>query len=683
MRPRFNTALQVVVLAFTLADEVRSQVIELPEVSVTSTHDNSVGTSDAASQGTVTGARISSRPILRTADILEFVPGLVVSQHSGDGKANQYYLRGFNLDHGTDFATFVDGMPVNMRTHAHGQGYTDLNFLIPELVSLIQFKKGTYHAEEGDFASAGSARLRLVDRLPSGIATATVGANQYVRMLLANSTALGAGQVLYALDLAHNNGPWDNPGNYRKINGLLRWSEGTSQDGSSLTAMAYSARWNSTDQIPLRAVQSGQLSRFGAVDPSAGGDTARYSLSYDMRTPNRPGFLEFNAYAVRSRLDLFSNFTYFQDDPVNGDQFQQRERRDLIGFDLRQSIPMSLAGLVMLNRFGLQGRFDSLSPVALYQTTERRQTSAVREDRVKQGSLGLFAENTTQWSEKLRTVAAIRFDSYSFDVSSSIGANSGRASANLASPKVSVILGPWASTEYFLNYGHGFHSNDARGTTATLSPKALQPITPVTPLVKTRGSEIGVRSEVVAGLQTSLALWRLELDSELVFSGDAGDTSPSRASHRHGIEWTALYRVLPQLTVNMDVAASRARYTQPDPAGDSVPGSINRVGVIGATLGDYNGLFGSVHARYFGPRPLTEDGSVRSTSTVLTNLRVGYRLDRRTRVFADLLNVFDRKASDSVYYYASRLRGEPAPVNDLHFHPVEPRTLRITLIHNF
>ncbi|MBG9388586.1 TonB-dependent receptor [Caenimonas sp. DR4.4] len=666
--------------ASTFAQSVGST---LAPVEIRGNYDNAVGSSDAASQGSVSARLIATRPTERTGEILEFVPGLIVSQHSGDGKANQYYLRGFNLDHGTDFATFVDGMPVNMRSHAHGQGYTDLNFLIPELVSRIDYRKGPYYAEEGDFASAGAAHLRLMDTLPAGIASLTLGQNRYTRALLAKSTAAGAGQLLYALDLARNDGPWVNPERLRKFNGLLRYSQGTRDEGFNVTAMGYSARWNATDQIPQRAVDAGLVDRYGAIDATDGGESSRYSVSAAMRQRNALGLLEVNAYAIRSRLDLFSNFTYYMDDPVGGDQFEQKERRSVAGLNLSQTWNMKLAGFDAVNRVGLQTRYDRVSPVGLYRTTARVQTSLDREDRVRETSAGVFAENTTQWHEKFRTVAGVRWDRYRFDVASNIAANSGKAGDHLASPKLSFIVGPWAKTEYFLNWGEGFHSNDARGTTQVLTPKDLLPTTPVTPLVKTRGSEIGLRTELVPGLQSSVALWRLRIASELVFVGDAGDTAPSRPSARHGVEWNNHYVADNGLLLDADFAISRSRYTQDDAAGNFIPGSIEKVVSLGVTIVDRGPWSGSVQLRYFGPRPLVEDNSVRSSSTVLTNARVAYKLDAKTRVALDVFNLFNRKASDIDYYYDSQLRGEASPVTDRVFHPVEPRAFRVTLTHNF
>lgn len=656
----------------------------LPVVEVIGHYDNAVGTSDAASQGVVTSKLIENRPSLRTGEILEFVPGMIVTQHSGDGKANQYFLRGFNLDHGTDFATYVDEVPVNMRTHAHGQGYTDLNFLIPELVQRIDYKKGPYFAYEGDFASAGAAHLRMADRLPEGIASVSTGENSYQRALLANSFAVSDDTLLYGLEIERNDGPWDIPEDVRKYSGVLRYSGGGKDDGFNVTAMAYHNQWNSTDQIPLRAVDAGLIDRFGAIDPTDGGESSRYSLSYAMHRRAQDGQFEFNAYALQSRLDLFSDFTYFLDDPINGDQFNQSEQRRMMGANASQTWLSNLAGLDMQNKIGLQTRYDKLSPIGLYSTVAQQRISTTREDQVQEGSVGIYAENVTQWLAKFRTIAGLRFDSYRFNVNSSIVGDSGKVTDHITSPKLSLIFGPWSDTEYFVNYGRGFHSNDARGTTETRLPNGGGPATPVTPLVKTKGEEVGLRTDIIPGLQSSLALWRLDIASELVFSGDAGDTEPSRASRRTGIEWNNHYIAQPWLLFDLDLAVSHARYTEDDPAGNFIPGALDKVASFGVALTDIGRWFGSVQIRYFGPRPLIEDNSVRSLSTLLVYARLGYKIDAKNRLTLDVFNLFDKKASDIDYYYPSRLNGEPtAGVNDIHFHPVEPRTARVTLIHRF
>lgn len=661
-----------------------SEALTLSPVSITSHYDNAIGTSDAASEGSVTSTLIANRPTLRTGEILEFVPGMIVSQHSGDGKANQYYLRGFNLDHGTDFATYVDEMPVNMRSHAHGQGYTDLNFLIPELVERIHYRKGPYYAEEGDFSSAGSAHLQLANTLPQGVASMSTGENAYRRYLLANSMAAGQGQLLYGLEINRNDGPWDSPENLRKVNGVLRYSEGDAANGFNVTAMAYHNHWNATDQIPARAVSSGLISRYGAIDTTDGGESSRYSLSYGLHRRNQQSAFEMNAYMVQSSLDLYSNFSYFLNDPVNGDQFNQREQRRMAGLNVSRTWFSTWAGLDVQNKLGVQTRYDRLSPVGLYNTVARQRLATIREDQVKEASIGLFAENTTQWLPKFRSVAGVRYDSYAFDVESSIQDNSGTAHDDVVSPKLSLIFGPWANTEYFVNVGKGFHSNDARGTTQTQLPNGGGATSAVTPLVNTRGMELGLRTEVIRGLQSSLAVWRLDNASELVFVGDAGETEASPASKRVGVEWNNHYIANDWLLLDMDLAATHARFTEHDAAGDYIPGAINQVASLGATvtrLGNWSGAF---QLRYFGPRPLIEDNSVRSDATTIAYLRVGYKVDAKTRLTLDIFNIFNRKNSDIDYYYASRLQGEALPgVDDVHFHPVEPRTARLTLTYNF
>jgi outer membrane receptor protein involved in Fe transport len=661
-----------------------TQPTQLAPIVVKGNYDNAVGTSDAASQGTVTSKLIEARPLLRPGEVLEFVPGVIVTQHSGDGKANQYFLRGFNLDHGTDFATFVDGMPVNMPTHAHGQGYSDLNWLMPELVDTVRYKKGPYFADEGDFASAGAAHIDLFAGLPRGVASITLGEHGYARALLADTVAMKEGQLTYALETSHNDGPWDLPENFRKFNGLLRYSVGNAADRTTVTAMAYSARWNSTDQIPERAVNDGLIDRFGAIDDTDGGRTQRTSLSMQTQRTLSDGVFKANAYAIQSRLNLFSNFTYFLNDPVNGDQFEQAEKRQVFGGGASRSFNGDWGGRDMVNTLGVQVRHDRLSPVGLYNTVARERISTVQESQVRETSVGLYGESSVQWTPWLRSVAGLRWDRFDFDVDSSVAGNSGKDNASITSPKLSFVFGPWAKTELFANYGWGYHSNDARGVTATVSPATLLATQSVTPLVRSRGGEIGARTEIVPGLQSSLSLWYLTLGSELLFVGDAGDTEASRASRRYGVEWNNHYVANAWLLFDADLAASHARFSQSDPVGDYIPGAIDTVASLGVTVTDLGPWFGQFQLRYFGPRPLIEDNSQRSKSTTLASARVGYKLTKDIRVALDVFNLFDRKASDIDYFYASRLQGEPAAgVDDTHFHPVEPRSVRLTLTMNF
>jgi len=647
-----------------------------PQVRIIGHYENAVGTSDAASQGTITPQLIEARPMLRPGEVLEYVPGVIITQHSGDGKANQYFLRGFNLDHGTDFLTTIDHMPVNMPTHAHGQGYSDINFLLPELVSRIAYKKGPYFAEEGDFSSAGAADIDYYTKMPKGIASLGLGSNGYRRAMAADSFDADPGHLLYGFELFHNDGPWINPEDYRKLNGVLRFSEGTNADGYTLSLMGYTGKWNATDQIPQRAVDDQTISRFGAIDPTDGGKTSRYSVSLDRhKTLDNGAVFHMDVYAVKYRLNLFSNFTYFLNDPTNGDQFEQADDRTVVGLTPRWVFNGKWDERQITHKLGLDARRDDIN-VALYDTTARDRRSPVRSDRVLQTGVALYYENAIQWTDTFRSIAGVREDFYGARVDNDLGGNSGTTNAHITSPKLSFIFGPFDKTEYFLNYGQGFHSNDARGTTITTATK-------VPALVRTRGEEIGIRTEVISHLQSSLSLWRLALDSELVFKGDTGTTEASRPSLRRGIEWSNRYIPHDWLLVDLDLSASRAQFTDNDPKGSYIPGAIDRVASLGVTVKDLGPWSGTVHARYFGPRPLNEDNSARSQSSVILSARASYKFDAKTSVNFDVFNLFNRKANDIEYYYVSQRCPTCTPDQDIHFHPAEPRTARLALVMHY
>lgn len=662
---------------------------ELSVVEVRAKAENLEGIAAAGSQGVVSSQRLATVPILRPGEALEMVPGLIVTQHAGDGKANQYFLRGFNLDHGTDFATYVGGVPVNMPTHAHGQGYSDLNFLIPELVDRISYLKGPYYAEEGDFSSAGAAHIDYFRKIDGILAQVTLGQHGYARSLLAGSPVVGNGNLLYGLELFHNDGPWQAAENYRKLNGLLRYSEGTRYDGFSLTGMAYKGNWTSTDQIAKRAIDSGLVSRYGTLDSTTGGETYRYSLSGEWAKRGDNSQSKANVWWLRSGLDLWSNFQYCLNDfAANGncdmgDQFKQGERRQAGGFAASHTLYDRWGNFDVSNAFGVQGRMDRLRPVGLYNTSQRNIWNTVREDYVTQRSLSLWAQNELRWTSWLRSIAGLRGDAYEFTVDSNLSANSGKANDQMVTPKFSLIFDPWQKTELYLNYGHGFHSNDARGATITQDPGSGNPVGRVKPLVRTKGSEIGLRTEIVQGWQSTVALWQLEAASELLFIGDSGTTEASRPSRRYGVEWTNLYVPTGWLAIDADLAVSHARFRDSDVAGNYIPGAVSSTANLGLTIDQLGPWFGALRFRYFGPRPLIEDKSVHSSGSALTNLRLGYKFDKRTQVALDVYNLFERKVNDIEYWYESQLSNETFPQADRHIHPSEPRTLRLSILHRF
>lgn len=640
--------------------------------------DGLVGVADAASQGAVTASQLEERPLMRSGELLETVPGLVISQHSGEGKANQYYLRGFNLDHGTDLATSVAGVPVNLPTHAHGHGYTDVNFLIPELVSGVQFRKGPYSAEDGDFATAGSVNVNYVSTIDHPLAQVEAGAQGWGRGLVAASPRVGSGSVLAALEASRNDGPWARPDDYRKINAVLRYSRGDQRNGFSVTGMGYSGSWNATDQIPSRAIASGRLDRLAGIDGSTGGDTARYTLSADLQRTSAVSMTRATVYVTRYRLNLFSNFTYFLDDPEHGDQFEQADRRWMAGGRWSQRRVIRFGGRPAEVSAGLQLRFDDIGLVGLYHTARRQRLSTVREDAVRQASAGVFVQSSYEWLPGLRTTLGLRADGYRFHVGATQIENSGVTFAGRVSPKLAVIVTPRRDTELYANVGQGFHSNDARGATMTVVPGTDEPASPVTPLVRARGAEVGVRTVAIPRMQSTLTLWRLSLASEQLFIGDAGTTEAGRPSVRYGLEWANYVRLGWGLRADADIAWTRARFS--DGADFShIPGALGLVAAGGLTA-ERGPMMTTVRLRAFGARALAEDGGVRSRATRLVNVAAAYRITPRLKLVADVFNVFDSKVSDIDYFYASRLPDEPAEgVEDVHLHPALPRAARVAL----
>ncbi len=647
-------------------------------VEVTGRHyDNAVGTSDAASQGTIRAELLESRPALRPGEVLEFVPGVIVTQHSGDGKANQYFLRGFNLDHGTDFATTVNGLPVNMPTHGHGQGYADLNFLIPELVDRIEYRKGPYFARNGDFSAAGSADIVYRRRLDEGFAALTLGRHRFQRLVGGGTADAGEGLALTgALELQNNDGPWTVPEHLRKANGVLTLAGGTPSEGWSASLMGYGARWTSTDQVPQRLIDAGNdngqpFGRFDSLDPTDGGSTQRQSVSGEWHRDGEAGRTQVSAYAIGYRLELFSNFTYALDRPDTGDQFSQRDARRVFGLAASQAFDHRVGTLAARSEVGVQLRHDRIR-VGLFDTVARQVTATTRDDRVRETMAGLWGQTTVEWTPWLRSIVGLRADEVRFDVDALAGTGgSGTASDRLLSPKLSLIAGPFEKTEFFFNAGRGFHSNDARGVT--------DPTNPAPGLVPARGLELGTRSEWIPGLQSSLALWKLDFDSELVYVGDAGTTESSRPSRRHGVEWNNRWAPQRWLLVDADLAWTHARFADADAAGNRIPNAVDRVASVAFTLRDLGPWSASLQWRYLGSGALVEDDSVRSHASLTTNLRLGWRLAPKAELTLDVFNLADRKVNDIEYFYESRLPGEAAPVADRHVHPAEPRTWRLTL----
>jgi hypothetical protein len=691
-----------------------TNITHLPEVVVTGRQDSLLGVADSATQGTTGATQLADRPILRTGELLETVPGVIITQHAGGGKANQYFLRGFNLDHGTDFAVFLDDMPLNLPTHAHGEGYSDMNIVIPEFVQRVNYEKGPYYADVGDFGSAGSAHLDFYKVLPHDFVTLEGGMYGYERAVFGVSQKAGGGNILYGGEAYHDDGPWIHPDDYWKFNGILTYSQGDEANGFSLTARGYHGEWNSSDQI---AASFGATNLFGAINPTDGGTSQRYSLQAEWHREDENSATKVTAYFFYYDLDLFSDFTYFLTDPGQGDQFEQQDTRYVTGVEASHALFNRWFGRDVQSTFGVQTREDYINN-GLYQTDDRTRVNKADMDtgtlppgansialpantdvnQIADTQVGIYWENKIQWSDKFRSVAAIRGDLDYFDVVSFTNpTNSGTASAILPSPKLSLIFGPWAKTEFYVQGGFGFHSNDGRAATQTQEPvSATFPVGGATAkapaLIQTKGGEIGLRTVAVPNLQSTLSLWYLYSDSELMQDGDTGGTVASpQPSNRYGVEWGNYYKLNKNLAFDLDAADSIARFTEVDaadaapnsPGGDHVPEAVGLVISSGITLHDFHGFSSSLRLRYFGPRDLTSDGEYKSSQTILLNAELGYQINKTWRVSAEFLNLLDRHDHDIDYAYVSRVTPGAAATFQNVFHPVEPFQVRVGLSARF
>jgi outer membrane receptor protein involved in Fe transport len=637
-----------------------------------------VGAADSASEGIVGYDDLTTRPLLRVGELVEVIPGMIATQHSGGGKANQYFLRGMNLDHGTDFSIHFEGMPVNMRTHAHGQGYLDMNFIIPELVQTIQYRKGTYYADVGDFSGAASSKFQTYDRLERGFLQATWGSQEYFRLVGANSWDFGNGTWLLGAEARFSDGPWENPEDVQLYNLFAKYTTELWGRDASLIGTWYSNEWNATDQIPERAVISGELDRFGFVDPTAGGDTHRFNLIGSLADENTTYQAFFSTYG----LNLFSNFTYFLQDPVNGDQFEQEDARWIAGGRADSIRDLAWAGRPVLLGFGADLRFDQIDDVNLFLTGNRERLSTTRADAVDQLSVGAYAEAEITWTDRFRTTIGVRADHFRWDVTALRPENSGSGNDTIVNPKLAIAYTFSDRWEVYFNYGGGFHSNDVRGAEQSIDPVTGESVESVDALVQATGFETGFRAELSERLSFSATFFSLELDSELVFVGDAGTTEPNDASERQGVEATLFWRPSDWVSFDASAAKTDAWFRDAPPGQDYIVNANEIVASFGATLATPDGIVGSLRVRHFGDAPLSEDNVVRRDGATLLNFGLTWPFGD-VILGLDVLNALDTKASDIEYFYESRLFNEPQSFEDIHFHPVESREFRLRLRYQF
>jgi hypothetical protein len=676
VRIRFplSVSLPLIVAAGAVsAHEGQSELLE--ELIVYARAQEMMGVAESASEGGVGYDDITLPPILRVGELVEAVPGMVATQHSGTGKANQYFLRGFNLDHGTDFSAFANGVPINMRTHGHGHGYLDLNFLITELVATTSYRKGPYSALVGDFSSAGSVNFDFYDRLDESLIQATVGEFGYYRGLLAGSIDAGDGVFTGALDYSTYSGPWELDEDLDATKFYGAYSGHLGENEMRIALSGYSSSWTSTDQIPRRAVLAGDLDPRGYLDPDLGGHTDRYELTGSIANDD----WVWMAYIVDYDFGLYSNFTYFLDDPVQGDQFEQVDQRTIYGTRIDGERDLAFSSRPLTFRWGGDIRYDDIDEVSLYRTVARQRMDIVRQDTVGQFSASVYGDLGIDINERLRTSVGLRADYMDWDVTAFRSQNSGSDNDAILSPKFNLAyrVAEWA--ELYANWGRGFHSNDVRGATITIDPVTGDPIDPVDMFARSNGAEIGVRLERGSEFNATLTTFWLELDSELLFVGDAGNTEANGASERVGVEFSTFWQPLDWLAANFTYTYTDAEYKVDQGGGREIPGAVESSAMVGLNGAWDNGFFASLRGRYLGSAPLVEDGSVSSQSSFLLNAGVGFRWqDLEFRL--DGFNLLDSDDDDISYYYTSRLSGEPLEgVDDVHFHPFEPRMVRASV----
>jgi TonB dependent receptor/TonB-dependent Receptor Plug Domain len=697
----------------------------LQEVTITARRLELFGTASTASEGLVADEEVQLTPAYRPGQLLETVPGLIVTLHSGEGKANQYLMRGYNLDHGTDLATFIDGMPINQPTHAHGQGYTDLNFMIPELADGITYTKGPYYADVGDFGSVGSVRVNYRDTIPDEVSV-SAGTLDYQRLFTAASEQLGDGHLLAAVEGQHYDGPFDTPDDQRKENAVLRYSEGDAHNGYSLTGMYYHDLWTNTTDIPVRAITEGIVpNRFGSLAPTDGGRAQRASFSVQYHEMIDVGQFSAAGYFIYNELHLYNDFTHYLVDPVHGDQEDQFENRHMMGGTADYTLPMPVGSIGNAISMGVLTRYDSLL-VGRLPSQDRVPLPAQEApppfsdlDQVYLFSGAAYLQATTHWTTQLRSVLGVRFDyqhgtdiDYLAALHETDGyTNGGTKQQGLPQPKASLIYTATPALEFYASAGEGFHSADLRGVNQDRSVDLGFPNTPL--LAAQWGEEVGLRGQPRNDFAFTLALYDLWQQSETIIDPDVGQDSAGPPSRRYGFELNVTYQIRRWLEFCGSFSGDHSRFTRPFDDGTGHLGTYITdapvaTGSLALYLTGFGPWSGGMEYRYLGDYPLSSGPCVNSAAVkdfpgVATscanaptalgqvnaggfgelNLAAHYLFRSGWRASLGIYNVLNTHAAAAEFWYVDRLQSEiaeyPDGRADVHEHPLEPIMARLTI----
>lgn len=697
----------------------------LDEVTVTASRADFMGTAVTASEGVIEDRELQLTPQYRPGQLLETVPGLIVTLHSGEGKANQFLLRGYNLDHGTDLETYVDGMPINQPTHAHGQGYTDLNFLIPELADAVTYSKGPYYATVGDFGAVGSVRMSYRDTIPDQVSVSG-GTFGFRRVLAAGSTAAAGGAVLAAVEGQLYDGPFVTPDDARKENAVFRYSQGDEHNGVSITAMYYHQLWTNTTDIPVRAISEAVVSsRFGTLDPTDGGHAQRASLSVNNYKSLGAGEFSASAFFIYNELHLFNDFTHFLVDPVHGDQEDQFENRRVAGGAVKYLLPLPLGFLSNQLEIGGLGRYDLLEVGRLPSEAQvpldlgNDPPSFYNDDQVYLFAGAAYAQVITRWAPWFRSVLGLRADyqhgtdvDYLTALHESAGyTNGGTRSQALLQPKGSLIFNASPRVEVYVSAGEGFHSADLRGVNQDRSVNLGLPNTPL--LAAQWGEEVGFRAQPRSDLALTLAVYNLWQQSETIIDPDVGVDSAGPPSRRYGYEINLTYQVNRWLEFSGSYSGDRARFTRPfddgtGHVGTYITGAPVATGAFSLYLSHFGPWSAGLSYRYLGSYPLSsgpcvDSAAVHDFPNVATscadaptargqingqgfgelNLDAHYAGPSGWSTSLGLYNLFNTHAAAAQFWYVDRLQSEirayPDGRADVHQHPLEPFMARLTI----
>lgn len=604
----------------------------------------------SASQGTYGQDSLQVRPLFAPANVLDPIPGFTSVQENTGSDAGVYIIRGVNTEHGSDFAVWLDDMPLNMPSHAHAQGLANMNFLIPEMIETVDYRKGSYYADLGDFSSLGAAKISQFKSLDQAISSVSAGQYAWVRLLQANTVQQWGGDLTYAADVSYFDDGFDTPQQNQRYKGLLRHTLGDENEGLSTTLMGYHSDWYSTDAQPIDSILANGL--YSNLDPTTGGRDSRFSINSQYWREVDGGGFKANFYTIYEKFNIWIN-----PEQVADEQVLQPDERVVMGLNLARRVDLQLGRRLTSWTAGLQLRNDDIDTLRRDNTQARTLIATETSHKVNIFTASPYLQNDTRWTEWIRTIVGLRSDLYQFDVVDLLDATqSGETSAGPVCPKLSIVLGPWVDTEYYINLGTGFHTNDARNL--------FNPVDPVTPFARTQSAEVGMRTEAFENWKTNVAVWHQAFDSELVFNAEEGELEALGPSRRYGVEWNNRIILTDRFFWDTDWAWAHARFVN----GDRIPQSLSDIVKTGPTLQFENGVYAFLQFNYLSPRPLVEDGSAFSQGVHYANLQVGRRWGG-WQASLDWFNVLGSKD------YALAL----AEGAELFVRPLDPQQVRFTL----